>query len=150
MLQKKQEHSVKIPILSPWTMCHVIYLDQLVDSLYGIQLMKIIQVITSSGSSVSSFFDYSSFLCRIYKDSLILSENRCDFAWWLSPHRDLCWRCLQQYAIVYIFLSPAIEIWVKVMFLHLSVRHSLHRGVPSLAGGSILSKGTVLRRGCCP
>ena len=29
-----------------------------------------------------------------------------------------------------VFLQPANEVWGKVMFLHLSVSHSVHRGLP--------------------
>ena len=38
-----------------------------------------------------------------------------------------------------VFLQPANEVWGKVMFLHLSVSHSIHRGLP---------RGCLHRGGC--
>ena len=45
------------------------------------------------------------------------------------------------------FLPPTNEVWGKVIFLHLSVTHSVHRGVPSLAEEGVLSLAEGV---CCP
>ena len=52
--------------------------------------------------------------------------------------------CSYPFQICSNLLPPANEVWRKVMFLHLSVIHSFHGGVLSLAEGAILSVG------CCP
>ena len=43
-----------------------------------------------------------------------------------------------------LLLPPANEVWGKVMFLHLSVSHSVHRGV------SVSVQGVSVQGGLCP